>query len=100
MTEAMRMTCMERRLIKLSGIVQGVGFRAFVHGLASELGLVGFVRNDGDDVVMEVEGPNEVLEQFAKRVVVEGPRRSRVDNVESQSIEVQRSKGFGIQPSR
>jgi hydrogenase maturation protein HypF len=91
---------MERRLITLSGIVQGVGFRAFVHGLASEMGLSGCVRNDGDDVVMEVEGPSDVLERFGQRLVVEGPRRSRVDNVVSQAIEVKSSKGFGIQPSR
>jgi hydrogenase maturation protein HypF len=94
------MIAMERRLIILAGIVQGVGFRAFVHGLASELGLTGFVRNDGERVVMEVEGPPASLEQFRQRLVTEGPRRSRVDNVEMQSIEPKTSKGFGIQPSR
>jgi hydrogenase maturation protein HypF len=94
------MIAMERRLIILSGIVQGVGFRAFVHGLASELGLTGFVQNDGERVVMEVEGPPALLEQFRQRLVTEGPRRSRINNVEMQSIEAKASKGFGIQPSR
>jgi hydrogenase maturation protein HypF len=91
---------MERRLITLSGIVQGVGFRAFVHGLATELGLTGFVRNDGEGVVMEVEGSPQQLDQFRERVVREGPRRSQIDRVEMESIEARGSKGFGIQPSR
>lgn len=91
---------MERQLIILSGIVQGVGFRAFVHGLATDMGLAGFVRNDGQDVVMEVEGPAELLEKFRQRVVTEGPRRARVDKVDTQSIPPKASKGFGIQPSR
>jgi hydrogenase maturation protein HypF len=91
---------MERQLITLSGLVQGVGFRAFVHGLATELGLTGFVRNDGPDVVMEVEGPAESLEQFRRRVVAEGPRRARIDRVDVQSIQPGGSRGFGIQPTR
>jgi hydrogenase maturation protein HypF len=91
---------MERQLITLSGIVQGVGFRVFVHGLATEVGLTGFVRNDGSDVVMEVEGPAEAIEQFRRRVVTEGPRRAKVDKIDAQAIELKGSKGFGIQPSR
>jgi hydrogenase maturation protein HypF len=35
---------MERRAIVIRGIVQGVGFRPFVFGLASQLKLSGFVR--------------------------------------------------------
>ena len=38
------------------GIVQGVGFRPFVYGLATDLGLAGFVRNETDRVLIEVEG--------------------------------------------
>ena len=91
---------MERQLITLSGIVQGVGFRAFVHGLATEMGLTGFVRNDGQRLVMEVEGPPESLEQFRQRLVAERPRRSQVDNVDTQVIEPKGSPGFGVQPSR
>lgn len=37
---------LERRRIIVQGIVQGVGFRPFVHGQAVRLGLVGFVLND------------------------------------------------------
>ncbi|PCC70443.1 Acylphosphatase [Nannocystis exedens] len=42
--------------ITVTGVVQGVGFRPFVHRLASGLGLGGFVRNRIGDVLIEVEG--------------------------------------------
>ena len=45
-----------RSRIRVTGIVQGVGFRPFVHGLAGELGVVGFVGNDEAGVIIEAEG--------------------------------------------
>ena len=48
---------MERRSIAVRGIVQGVGFRPFVYGLAGRLGLAGSVRNRAGEVLIEVEGP-------------------------------------------
>ena len=48
-----------RRLrLRVRGTVQGVGFRPFAYGLASRLSLSGFVRNDGEGVLIEVEGPS------------------------------------------
>ena len=47
---------MSRRRFRVSGVVQGVGFRPFVYGLATRRGLGGFVLNDGDGVVIEAEG--------------------------------------------
>ena len=45
-----------RHRIRVAGVVQGVGFRPFVHRLAPELGLAGHVGNDTDGVFVEVEG--------------------------------------------
>ena len=47
---------MDRRAIAISGIVQGVGFRPYVFGLASDLRLHGFVKNSAGGVLIEVEG--------------------------------------------
>ena len=47
----------------IRGVVQGVGFRPFVHRLAGELSLRGWVRNSTSGVTLEVEGrPEEVTE--------------------------------------
>jgi hydrogenase maturation protein HypF len=44
---------LERRRFHVMGVVQGVGFRPFVFGLARRHGLAGFVANDGRGVVIE-----------------------------------------------
>ena len=46
----------ERRRLRIQGVVQGVGFRPFVYGLARAHTLGGFVQNTGEGVVVEVEG--------------------------------------------
>ena len=47
--------------IVVRGVVQGVGFRPFVYRLATELGLDGWVRNDGAGVTIEVAGDAEAI---------------------------------------
>ena len=59
---------MERRAIVVYGTVQGVGFRPFVHDLASRLALDGFVKNHAGNVLIEVEGETEPLDQFLEAV--------------------------------
>ena len=46
-----------RHRIELTGAVQGVGMRPFVHRLAVELDLAGFVGNDAGGAFIEIEGP-------------------------------------------
>jgi hydrogenase maturation protein HypF len=55
---------LKRLAIFVQGIVQGVGFRPFVYRLASERGLVGWVRNQPDGVHMEVQGQSPALDAF------------------------------------
>ena len=49
---------MSSRLIRIRGLVQGVGFRPYVWRLARDLELAGWVRNDGAGVTAAVHGPN------------------------------------------
>src|SRR5512139_4037215 len=58
----------QRLSIAIRGAVQGVGFRPFVHRLATELGLTGWVRNSSQGVFIDVEGGREKLDQFLKRL--------------------------------
>jgi len=66
--------------IRVSGRVQGVGFRAFVLQAGTLLGLTGWVHNLGYNQVETVaEGRRSVLERFLEMVKT-GPRPSRVDD--------------------
>ena len=65
----------------MHGRVQGVGFRAFVHGSAETLGVAGTVKNCPDGSVrVEAEGPREILDQLV-HLLREGPPAARVTRV-------------------
>jgi acylphosphatase len=66
----------------IEGRVQGVGFRAFVHDCAAALGLTGWVRNKGDDMVeVWAEGPTEDLEKLFGQLR-KGPSMAYVSDVQ------------------
>jgi len=68
-----------RAEIKVSGIVQGVGFRPFIYRIALKNGLVGYVRNRGDAVVeIVVEGKKKNVRQFLKDLKDEKPPLARI----------------------
>ena len=90
-----RRACARRRLV-VKGVVQGVGFRPFVHRLANELALDGFVGNDSAGVLIEVEGPGPVLDRFAARLVSEAPPLAVVESVTSRAVPPAEEAGFRI----
>jgi len=75
-----------RRRLRVRGQVQGVGFRPFVYRLAVELGLSGWVRNDGEGVDLEIEGPAAQLEEFEARLGAEAPRLARILSIEPTEL--------------
>ena len=83
----------------VKGIVQGVGFRPFVYGIAREQELGGFVLNDGDGVVIEVEGSEPALERFARALEDEAPPLAQVDSVEIRRLTPRGETEFTIAPS-
>lgn len=90
----------ERRRVLVRGIVQGVGFRPFVYGLATELGLSGQVTNTGEGVLAEVEGLPAALEAFCHRIGADAPPLAEVAAVAQESIAVTGGTGFAIVPSQ
>lgn len=66
---------------EVTGIVQGVGFRPFVHRLAHELGLDGWVGNDSTRVFIEVSGTAAALDELDRRLVADAPPLARVQHV-------------------
>jgi hydrogenase maturation protein HypF len=68
--------------IKVSGIVQGVGFRPFIYRTAVKNGLVGYVRNRGDAVVeIVVEGNKDNVVQFLEALKEEKPPLAQIYNI-------------------
>ena len=89
----------ERHRFRVTGIVQGVGFRPFVYGLARRHALGGFVRNDGHGVVIEAEGAPAALEAFGAELSSEAPALARVDGVVSEVVPVLGDRAFAIAES-
>jgi hydrogenase maturation protein HypF len=72
---------MRGECIRVSGIVQGVGFRPTVWRLARECGLVGRVWNDAEGVSIHAWGPPESLENLVQRLQAEQPPLSRIERI-------------------
>ncbi|MBO0873569.1 MAG: carbamoyltransferase HypF, partial [Pseudonocardia sp.] len=89
-----------RRRIRVGGIVQGVGFRPFVYGLAGEFGLAGFVGNDESGVLIEAEGDPAALAEFTAAVATRAPALAVVTEVTASEVAARGESGFTIAPSR
>ncbi len=76
----------ERRRLRVTGTVQGVGFRPFVYREAVELGLAGFVRNDSAGVLIDVEGSPERIAELCRRLVESPPPLARVERVDTITV--------------
>jgi hydrogenase maturation protein HypF len=67
--------------ISVRGIVQGVGFRPFVYGLATKHNVKGWVCNTSEDVKIEVEGKAEAIEQFYLELQTKAPPLAHIEDV-------------------
>ena len=89
-----------RLRVRVTGLVQGVGFRPHVHRLATALGLAGHVGNDTEGVFAEVEGPAAALDEFLSRLVAQAPAAARIDGLDSAPVPATGRPGFAIVESR
>ncbi|WP_253766963.1 carbamoyltransferase HypF [Goodfellowiella coeruleoviolacea] len=86
--------------VRVAGTVQGVGFRPFVHGLATRLGLAGHVGNDSAGVFLEVEGESPAVRDFLLALRRDAPPLALVDEVTAREIAPVGGGGFTIVASR
>ncbi len=86
--------------MRVTGTVQGVGFRPFVYRLARELGLTGYVLNDDRGVLLEAEGGRSKVDAFLTRLAIDAPPLATVERVSPEEVEPTGASGFEIAASR
>ena len=82
--------------LRLRGRVQGVGFRPFVYRTAKSLDLSGWVRNDNQGALLEVQGERQSVEAFVSTVVSAAPSPARVDTFIEEPCVLVPETGFAI----
>ena len=92
------------RYIRITGVVQGVGFRPFVYNLAVELKLSGWVLNSSSGVEIEAIGPPAALEAFVQRLQSDAPPLARIETIKvrevpATDIDLPKAEGFAIRHS-
>ncbi|MFC5746241.1 carbamoyltransferase HypF [Actinomadura rugatobispora] len=85
--------------VRVEGVVQGVGFRPFVHELAGRYGLSGFVGNDSEGVFAEAEGDPSALARFVDDLGGRAPALAVVERVTAEPRPPLGEPGFRIVPS-
>ena len=76
-----------RKRIRVRGIVQGVGFRPFVHNLAVGLHLCGYVLNSSDGLEIEIEGPPADLDLFLSEFRDHAPPLAEIRGLTIEHLE-------------
>ena len=96
-----RLTGLKRqaRAIKVSGQVQGVGFRPFVSRLAHQLQLCGWVRNEAGNVDIRVQGTIEELDLFEQQLLSLAPPLAKLAAIISHHVKPSIVDDFTIKAS-
>ena len=82
--------------VRVTGVVQGVGFRPFVHRLAGELALAGHVGNDSNGVFVEIEGDAAAVDVFLSRIQRDAPPLALIESVGGEVIPTRGETTFEI----
>ncbi|HWR65686.1 MAG TPA: carbamoyltransferase HypF, partial [Bellilinea sp.] len=86
--------------VRVRGIVQGVGFRPFVYGLAVRNQLTGWVRNTSSGVEIEVNGQLDGLQAFLNDLEHQPPPLARIDSLVAETTRANHFTTFEILESQ
>jgi hydrogenase maturation protein HypF len=86
--------------ISVKGVVQGVGFRPFVYGLATRLHLHGWVCNTSGGVEIVVDGQNGYLEEFLQSLTLDKPPLAKIDLIQVEEAPCVSAVDFEIRESQ
>ena len=87
-------------IYRIFGVVQGVGFRPFVHRMASQYGIAGQVINKGSYVEVIAQGTPEALQKFKTALRSEAPARSNIIQLEEMPVDWPVMQDFVIAESQ
>lgn len=86
--------------IDIEGVVQGVGFRPFVHRLAERFRLNGYALNTSEGITIYAEAGRPKINAFLKALTAEVPPLARITSIRTRSVPPQGIAGFSIRESR
>ncbi len=89
-----------RQRLRVTGVVQGVGFRPTVYQLATSLHLAGCVGNDSAGVFIELEGAIADIDEFVLRLKADPPPLAHIDSIERRDVSTRGESEFVIVESR
>jgi hydrogenase maturation protein HypF len=90
---------LQRTKITLTGLLQGIGFRPYIYRLATTHRLAGWVANDRDRVLIEVEGETQSLTDFLIDLQSHVPACGHITDLQQQLIPPTYQQGFQFKPS-
>ena len=80
---------MKHRKIQVQGIVQGVGFRPFVHRLALQNNLKGYAYNDAQGIIIHIQGNSKDTDIFLEQLKSQAPVLSKIENIEIEECPIE-----------
>ncbi|MEM3138558.1 MAG: Sua5/YciO/YrdC/YwlC family protein, partial [Thermofilaceae archaeon] len=84
-------------IVRITGVVQGVGFRPFIYRVAVKLGVTGYVKNlGGSEVEVWVEGPDGLIEKFFQVLKLDIPPPAELEDIIIQYVEPRGYTSFKI----
>lgn len=87
-------------LLKIKGLVQGVGFRPFIYRLANEFHLKGWVENQNDGVMVKIESGYDVAENFRRCIFEKAPPASFIQSIDIENDKLEILDSFVIRKSK
>lgn len=85
-----------RYFLKIHGVVQGVGYRPYVYNQAIVFNIKGWVSNQGTALVMDLEGDENKIKEFLKKIIKEPPKLANIEKVEAKPKKLTGHKEFNI----
>jgi hydrogenase maturation protein HypF len=85
--------------VHISGLVQGVGFRPFVHRMALRHELAGWVLNSSGAVEIHVEGGANAIDHFIADVRKDAPVLTRIESLSTERVAPEGLTGFEVRAS-